>query len=420
VPLIHIIGAGLAGLAAATRLHGHGFDVQVYESAARAGGRCRSYVDQTLGQQIDNGNHLLLSGNRSALSYLEDIGTRGTLITPAHALFPFVDLKTGQRWTLAPNRGPLPWWILRPERRVPDTRLTDYWSALRIALAPADKTVADVLKTSGPFYQRFWEPLTLAALNCAPECGQARLLRAVLMETFAKGEEACRPLVARDGLGPCFIEPALALLKSAGTPVSYNARLRTLVQEGTRVTALDFGDRKIPVARQDNVIVAVPPARIGLIAPWITPPGEGEPIVNAHYRLARPLQMNSDIPVLGLINAVTHWIFVRGNIISLTISAGGAHAKTPEEALLALLWEEVKQALRLPEATYEAARLIRKKRATFDQSPQSVARRPDTRTPLKNLFLAGDWTDTGLPATIEGAVRSGHKAASLAAQAAID
>ncbi len=419
MPLAHIIGAGMAGLAAAIRLHRKGVAVQVYESAARAGGRCRSYVDQALGQQIDNGNHLLMSGNRSALSYLEDIGARDTLISPQRALFPFVDLKTGQRWTLAPNTGPLPWWILQAERRVPDTKLSDYRGALSIFLASADKTVADVLDTSGPFYHRFWEPLTLAALNCAPERGQARLLRAVLAETFAKGEQACRPLVARDGLGPSFVDPALRLLEWSGRPVCFNARLRALVQQQRRVTALDFGDHTVPVGPQDKVIVALPPARITPIVPWITPPGEGEPIINAHYRLAEPIKMDSEVPVLGLINATAHWIFVRGNIISLTISAGGLLANTPEDELLELFWGEVRQALNLHNLTFEAARLIREKRATFDQSPASVARRPKAETRLRNLFLAGDWTDTGLPATIEGAIRSGHKAARLAARPTI-
>ncbi len=420
MPLVHIIGAGLAGLAAAIKLRTQGIAVQVYESAPRAGGRCRSYVDQALGQQIDNGNHLLMSGNHAALSYLKDIGAQDTLIAPARALYPFVDLATGQRWTLRPNAGPLPWWILDPKRRVPDTKVSDYWSALAIALASADKTVADVLETSGAFYKRFWEPLTLAALNCAPERGQARLLRAVLMETFAKGEHACRPLVARNGLGPSFIDPALTLLENAGRPVSFNARLRALKHGAGRVAALDFGERAVEIGPDDKVILALPPARIGPIAPWITPPGEGEPIVNAHYRLAEPLKADSEFPVLGLINATTHWIFVRRNIISLTISAGGAVSHTPEDELLNALWAEVRQALNLHDLSYEAARLIREKRATFDQSPASVARRPKAQTHLRNLFLAGDWTDTGLPATIEGAIRSGHKAARLAARGAID
>ena len=420
MPLVHIIGAGLAGLAAATRLQTQGVDVQVYESAAGAGGRCRSYFDQTLGQKIDNGNHLLMSGNLSALSYLEDIGTRNTLIEPQNALYPFVDLETGQRWTLRPNAGPLPWWILHPKRRVPDTKFFDYLSALRVARASNDQTVADVLDTSGPFYQRFWEPLTLAALNCSPEQGQARLLRAVLMETFLKGEHACRPLVARDGLGPSFVDPALKLLESTGRPVSFNTRLRALLHGQTRITGLDFGERSVVVGPRDKVIVALPPARIGPITPWITPPSEGEPIVNAHFQLSEPIQMDSGFPVLGLINATTHWIFVRENIISTTISAGGAVAKMPEDELLNVIWGEVCQALKFHNLGYEAARLIREKRATFNQSPSSVARRPKTKTHFHNLFLAGDWTDTGLPATIEGAIRSGHKAARLAALAAIE
>ncbi len=414
-PIVHVIGAGLAGLAAAIRLNKSGFAVQVYESAGQAGGRCRSFHDRTLGCLIDNGNHLLLSGNRSALAYLDEIGARGSLIAPKHAVFPFVDLESGARWTLRPNAGPVPWWLLRPARRVPGTRLTDYRQGLRLFTARPDQTVADVLHTAGPLYTRFWEPLTLAALNCDAEYGAARLLRAVLKETFAKGESACRPLIARDGLGPSFIDPAVNRLAASGRPVRFTARLRGIAAEGERVTALHFGDHSVDVGPTDVVLCALPPARVGQVLPWITPPGDGEVIVNAHFRFAAAPPLK-DAPFLGLINAMTHWIFVRGPIISLTISAGGPAASMPEEDLLPLLWREVTAAFGLGDRPYEAASLIREKRATDDHSPEGVARRRPAVTPLRNLFLAGDWTDTGLPATIESAVRSGHTAARLIAR----
>ena len=120
---VHIAGAGLAGLSAAVRLIDRGFRVAVYEATNQAGGRCRSYHDPQLDMVIDNGNHLLLSGNRAALGYLDVVGARDKLVGPGTASVPFMDLKSGQRWTLHANDGAIPWWIFVPSRRVPRVSL---------------------------------------------------------------------------------------------------------------------------------------------------------------------------------------------------------------------------------------------------------------------------------------------------------
>src|SRR5664280_1717549 len=129
---VHIIGAGLAGLATAVRLAAQGVRATVYEATNQAGGRCRSYHDPALGITIDNGNHLLLSGNRAALGYLATIGASDRLAGPSSASFPFIDLATHERWTLRANNGRIPWWIFDRNRRVPGTRARDYLSILRL------------------------------------------------------------------------------------------------------------------------------------------------------------------------------------------------------------------------------------------------------------------------------------------------
>ena len=122
---VHIIGAGLAGLSAALKLNRSGERVIVHEATAFAGGRCRSYHDASLGMTIDNGNHLLLSGNRAALDYLREVGAADRLIGPVAAEFQFIDLGSRERWTLRFNDGRLPWWIFDPGRRAPGTRARD-------------------------------------------------------------------------------------------------------------------------------------------------------------------------------------------------------------------------------------------------------------------------------------------------------
>ena len=208
---MHVVGAGLAGLAAAVALAGEGRRVVLYESGAHAGGRCRSFYDSELGVRIDNGNHLLLSGNRAALSYIERIGALDTFERPDEAAIPFVDLADGARWEVRPSRGAVPWWIFRPSRRVPGTRTRDYLAALRLQRAGPGDTVAAMLDRDTTLFRRLWEPLVVAALNTSAEQASAALFSRILAETIGRGAAACRPMLARDGLSESLVDPALRL-----------------------------------------------------------------------------------------------------------------------------------------------------------------------------------------------------------------
>ena len=213
---VHIVGAGLSGLAAAARLVAQGVPVTVYDSAGQAGGRCRSFYDKHLERDIDNGNHLIMSGNKSALAFLDRIGSVDPLTGPAEAAYPFVDVKTGARWTVRLSDGPIPFWVFDASKRVADTGLMDYAKAAAIVFAGNDKTVADVVDKDSALHKRFWEPLTLAVLNTTPERGQAKLLWRVIKETFLLGGRASTPLVAKKGLGPAFIDPAVKFIEANG------------------------------------------------------------------------------------------------------------------------------------------------------------------------------------------------------------
>jgi len=413
---VHVVGAGIAGLACAVRLAREGVAVSLHEAAGQAGGRCRSFEEATLGRRIDNGNHLLLTANTAALSYLEEIGARDTMIGPARAAFPFVDLQSGERWTVRPNAGPIPWWILAPSRRIPGTRLASHLAALRFACAGPTETVADLADRHDALWPRFWEPLTAAALNTAPEEASAKLLWLVLRETFAKGEAACRPLIARDGLGASFIEPALALLRGRGSELRFNKRLRSIGFADGRASRLDFGDESITLGPGERVVLAVPPPVAADLLPNLSVPDESRAIVNAHVLLPSSPALPPDLPFLGLVGGTGQWLFVRGDVASLTVSAADALADEPSDAIARRLWRDTATALRLDPALDPPLRVIKERRATFAQTPRALALRPPARTAWANLWLAGDWTDTGYPATIESAVRSGRNAAALALQ----
>lgn len=414
---IHVVGAGLSGLAAAVRLTEAGARVIVHESAGHAGGRCRTFYDRTLDREIDNGNHLIMSGNRSALDYLARIGSRDALTGPAEAAYPFVDVKSGRRWRVRINDGLFPAWIFDAQSRVPETGVLNYLKAAGIAFARADQTVADLVDRADPLYKRFWEPLTLAVLNTTPEIGQARLLWAVIRETFALGGGASRPLAAKHGLGPAFVDPALKFLAARGADVRFNARVRSIETTGDKVCALDVGEEKIAVANGDSVILAVPPSRLKQLLPDLDPPDDSASILNVHYRTAAPAPPAAlgDAPFIGMLSSDAHWCFVRGDVISLTVSASHAIGmdEAPNDKAANDMWRETQIALDIGNTPYEAVRVIRERRATPDQSPASVAKRLKPQTRWRNLTLAGDHTDTGVPATIEGSIRSGDRAALL-------
>jgi hypothetical protein len=171
---IQVIGAGLAGLAAACALTETGEHVVLFEAAKAAGGRARSYFDPQLNCRIDNGNHLLLSGNAATMAFLKRTGMQGSLTGPTRPVFPFVDLQTGEHWKLRLNSGRLPWWIFLPSMRVPGTKPADYFSLLKMRRAGAGDLVKDLIGDIGPLYRNLLEPLAISALNTLPDIAIAR------------------------------------------------------------------------------------------------------------------------------------------------------------------------------------------------------------------------------------------------------
>lgn len=408
---VHVIGAGLAGLAAAVDLAGRGAEVLVYEGAGNAGGRCRSFFDEKLKARIDNGNHLILSGNRSVRRYLKLIGSERAFHFAPHAAFPFFDLKTGEHWTVRPAAGPVPLWLLGKNRSIPGVNLREYLTALKILFAGKDETVAACIGTKGILYRRFWEPLTVAALNTPANIASARLLRAVLTETFFRGGGACRPMVARQGLSESLIAPALKYLKAKGVKVSFKTRLSELVMANGRPKRLVFGRQALDLDAADAVVLALPPSQAREILPILKAPTRFHPIVNVHFKLPRAAGDFGDVPFLGILGGTAHWLFVRGNIASVTISAADALAEKESGEIEKAVWPDVARALGVKVDKIPPVRVIKEKRATFSQTPEANALRPAQRTATPGLYLAGDWTQTGIPATIESAVRSGFAAA---------
>ena len=404
--MVHVVGAGLAGLSAAMTLVEAGRRVTVHESGPQAGGRCRSYFDRELGCRLDNGNHLLLSGNRESWAFMDRIGTRDTMGGPKAALFPFIDVATGERWTVRPNAGRLPWWVLSRRRRVPGASLREFAGLLALRRASPTATVAEMLPR-GELSRRLLEPLAISALNTPLATGSARLLGRIMDESLSRGGRACVPAYPREGLSETFIDPAVEWLRRRGATVHTAHRIAALSLHEDRVEALGSPTGMVPLGAEDSVLLAVPAPAAAAMVPGLVAPDEFEAIVNLHYRIDSD---PGEAGFIGLVGGTAEWVFLKPGVVSVTISAANRLVERTAEDLATSLWPEVSLAAGL-EAPLPKWRVVKEKRATFAATPAQDARRPGAATAWRNLALAGDWTATGLPATIEGAIRSGRTAA---------
>ncbi len=412
---LHVVGAGLSGLSCALTAARAGQKVVLYEAAGRAGGRCRSFHDESVGRLIDNGNHMLMGANDATRAYLADIGQANAIAEIAPAAFPFVDVATGARWELRPSPGRLPLWLFDAGRRVPGTRAGEYLhDALALARAGDGATVADCVSRASLLYERLWQPLARAVLNTDATEASARLLWRVVAATFLKGEAAARPTVFPSGLSPTLIEPAVATLGARGAEIRYQARCRGLEHYKDRVIGLQFPEGLLRLGSEDAVALAVPPDACAELWPDCGAPRRSHAIVNAHYRLDRRVALPGGRPVLGLVGCDAQWLFAREDVLSVTVSAADELADRPGHEVATILWSDCCKALGRNLGRTPPWRVVKEKRATFAQTPDAVRNRPGPTTALANLVLAGDWTATGLPATIEGSVRSGVAAAEAA------
>jgi zeta-carotene desaturase len=436
-----VVGGGFAGLAAATLLTERGARVLLLEARPYLGGRARSWIDPETGSTVDNGQHLFMGCYGETLLFLDRLGTRDRLNLEAGLSVPFIDPGGAVSRFALPSLPLFSWSILAGLARYPGLTSRERLGLLRVALAVRsgrgrrgatgaldDISVSSWLRSLGQSRraeERLWNPLAIAALNEEPERASAAMFLPVLEGLLASGADGARLGVPRVGLSDLYAEPAGHYLRARGSEVRLRAQVREVLVGRGRCEGVLLADGARLLA--PHVIAAVPSAELLEILPDDVAAEpffagsarlETSPIVSIYLWFGGPV---TDLPFAGLIGAEWQWLFNRrafsgrggaGSGVTLVRSAARSFVDASRETLVRKALDDLHRFF--PASRRLALRhalVIKEKRAAMSPSCGSSILRPSWRTPYDGLHLAGDWIATGLPATIEGAVLSGHACA---------
>jgi squalene-associated FAD-dependent desaturase len=445
-----VIGSGFAGMSAAVRLAERGRRVVVVEEAPRLGGRATSFIDRESGERVDNGQHVLFGCYTATYDFLRRIGAERMAPLQRRLTLAMADA-TGKSATLECPNLPAPWHLVAGLMRWQALGLADRLSALRLggwlrrvgargaakaagAVAP-DITVSDWLRMhrqSPALCDWLWHPLAVAALNQSPSEAAAGPFVRVLAELFASAPAASAIGLASVPLDDLFAAPSARFVEARGGAVAMRTRGRLIVDDGGRLVGVQAGDHVIQAPRVISAVPwhafarlwdSAPPAMLSEIAERASAM-RSSPIVTVNVWLDQsPTQTQGAMPAafVGFVGGPMHWVFDKGLLFGegarhLSIVASGADDLTRMDnaAITDLAIAQLRRALpRMADQRVRRTVVVREPRATFSLSPGAPPR-PAVVTKMNGFFLAGDWIDTGLPGTIEGAVRSGHDAAAAA------
>lgn len=429
-----VVGGGLAGMAAAFALLERGEPVVLLERRPFLGGRAFSFADPETGAVIDNGQHVLVGACNRLRIFLDRIGSRGAFRRQPRLRLPVLDGQ-GHRSDLAAAPLPPPFHLaaaLLRYRHLDSAARRSVITAVR-ELARADTGRGDDRPlgawlaergTTAAAVDRFWEPIVRPALNVRVADASLTLSAFLVRRALWAGSGAGALWLPTTGLSAAIGSPALARLRAAGAEVRLEARVAGLETSGGRVEGVRLQDGSAIPARR--VISTLPPEgadRLLRSAGGLSDHAAlgRSPIVNVYLWYDRPIL---PVPFAGTFDSPLQWIFDRTRIlgeeagegcVGISLSAADDLVDWPKEALT----DRCDQALgRLfparGRARLERSAVVKEPRATFRAGPEAVVRRPGPVTAITGFFLAGDWTDTGWPATMEGAVRSGERAAAAA------
>jgi zeta-carotene desaturase len=444
-----IVGGGLSGLAAGVWLSRRKISVLVLEQKPSPGGRAYSFTDTVTGETVDNGQHVLIAGYDATMRFLDDLGTRHLLATQPRPLLSLHHPEKGfrrLRFPALPSPLHLGWGFLTSDlfsmadrrRMLRAGRALLRWSE-RDAESIAPLTVDEWLSSVGQSAETrrsVWEPLAISIMNEHCRAASALVFVRSLRKAFLQHWQSAALAVPRVGLSELYVNDAVRVIRENGGDVRCSADVQDVQSENGMITGVRTRDAGVTACRA--VILAVPSDRIRpLLPPELQSAGylDGlerapvSPIVSVHLWFEKDF-MRADA-VVGLIDRRIQWIFNKrtiaasggaagirrpGGYVCAVISAANEFAGKTNEELTGIAAEDLRSVYGVRVGMPVRALVIREKRATFSPTPEFERMRPGPKTPVPNLFLAGDWTATGFPATIEGAVMSAERCVPLVAR----
>lgn len=435
-----IIGGGFAGLAAGVSLAQAGCRVRLLEQNPYLGGRARSFYYAPAGAMVDNGQHIFMGCYHETLRLLDTLGTRSSLRFQPNLRLRFID-RSARTTSLACPRLPAPWHVLAGVMRSNSFTLPEKLQVLRLgrALRRADFggklkdiTVDDWMARLGqspPLRRKLWDLLCIAAVNEDPRIASAAAFEPVLRLALFQSPADSRIGLAGKGLSECYTAAAAEYIQARGGKIEMGSRVARLsVTREPTGSSPPFRCAGVRLAagaeiQADAVISAAPPFQVqGLLPPETTTHFAGleamhpSPIISIALWFDREI---TSVEFAALRGTTVQWLFNRerivgsgGHCISLVISGAHEHVAREKEELLKIALADLRDLCPAARNARLLHSLVIKERfATFSADVAAVALRPRAVTPIRGFYLAGDWTDTALPATIESAVKSGYTAA---------
>lgn len=392
MPIVHIIGAGISGLAAASALAERRVPVNLYESLTSAGGRARPQTPLRANTPLDSGIHRIGPTHRQSHQFLQRIGASAQWEALRRG-FHFTDIRNGAQWDLLAPKAPL----------------VDYLAPVRMLANRRDVPIADVIDPFHPLYEYWAAPLSRITLGAAPEEASAQMFAQVLRSHLRGAFTANAGHVPRRSLQAALIAPALHYLESQGISTYYGHSLTRMEGDG-RISRLVFTRKPWSLGPKDVVILATPPHVSAHIDPAIPAPPQQQAIITLHYFTAH---READHRLLGLVGAAADYVLFRPEHIVAVCHVADHLLSLDGETLAVRFWSQLRKALPYLPQTTPPFQMLKERHGGFASLPDTP--RPPTQTRHPNLFLAGDHVAAShLPACIESAVSAGHHAAEQA------
>lgn len=418
-----VAGGGFAGLTAASYLADSGHKVELIEASPKLGGRAYSFIDEVTNSVVDNGQHILMGCYHETLKFLKLIGVESNFCYQERLKVNFLK-ENSSLSALEATQLPYPFSLFFGLLNFDVISFINRLKLLRFFLKLFFYSDEELKKLS--VYQwlvlegqneeirkAFWDFLAIGALNTNTNKASAKVFADILKEIFFKGNKAAAIILPKKGLTDSYCNDAKSFVERKGGVINLSEQVTGFEIENDKVVKIITSKRTIEDF--DFTISAIPWFALEKIYKDedINFVFEHSSILTIHLWGNEKLKQVQHLHFVGLIGSPVHWIFTNKDNITLVISDANDLIDKPKEELFTMAAAELKKYADIKKEDISSYKIIKEKRATFVPDTESLIKRPDQKTKIKNLFLAGDWVNTGLPSTIESAVKSGRLAAEL-------